>query len=324
VHELLHIVAFSNLTDDETGRNTSGFTLPMDRLMEVGADGLVYFTGEQAMAEFGGPVPLASGSLAHLGEPFGLGKDIMYPFAYNGYREQISDLNLAMMNDMGIATIPGRVLDASAGSDSLAGTAATDHIYVSVSDVPNTVDVFAGGLGHDVVHYAAQRADYAIRAFGDSADIEQNSSVDHLSSIERVEFADGTLLFDFNSTNADAAYRLYGGAFDRTPDEGGLRFWTFDWLNSGGTLHDAAAHFIGSDEFIATYGDRVSNADFVAQLYQNILDRPGEESGQTFWQGYLSERDGDRADVLVHFTQLPEYVGLSAADIDNGYWVAVA
>ncbi|HEV7415482.1 MAG TPA: hypothetical protein VGN98_04955, partial [Tianweitania sediminis] len=74
VHELLHTIGFMTFSDDLTGENP-GYTVPMDRLIFAAPDGKIYFTGEEAIAEFGGPVPLAYGSLAHMGAPFDLGRD---------------------------------------------------------------------------------------------------------------------------------------------------------------------------------------------------------------------------------------------------------
>jgi hypothetical protein len=54
----------------------------------------------------------------------------------------------------------------------------------------------------------------------------------------------------------------------------------------------------------------------------NVLGRPGEADGVAFWNDYLV--GGDRAVALVQFTQLADYVGLSQADIVNGYWVLPA
>ncbi len=79
-------------------------------------------------------------------------------------------------------------------------------------------------------------------------------------------------------------------------------------------------HLVASAEFAALYGANLSDADFVDQLYLNVLGREGEAAGVGFWNGYLAD-GGDRAAALVDFTQLPEYVGLSQADIVNGYWV---
>ncbi len=40
-----------------------------------------------------------------------------------------------------------------------------------------------------------------------------------------------------------------------------------------------------------------------------------------YWNDVLNKQLTDRASVLVEFTQLPEFVGISAANISNGYWV---
>jgi hypothetical protein len=316
-HELLHAIGFNNFTDDGSGQNELGVTLPMDRFMFLSPEGIMYFTGEEAMAVHGGPVPLAYGTLAHLDAP----NDLMHPYAYAGYRDYVSDLNLAMLRDMGVPTIRGNEFVATAGADHFVGNNASDHFVVGGPSQAGTVSRFEGALGFDTVTYWGGRSDFAVAFDGSEVRIGHGGSVDVLTSIERVEFADGALLFDFDSANADAIYRLYGGAFDRTPDEDGLRYWTFGWLNSGGSLEDAAWMFIGSDEFIDTYGDWLSDETFVAQLYRNVLGREDSGSGIAYWTDYLASGLGDRGNVLVQFTQLPEYVGLSAADLENGYWV---
>ena len=67
---------------------------------------------------------------------------------------------------------------------------------------------------------------------------------------------------------------------------------------------------------------RLSNASFVDTLYRKVLDRPGDEGGVLFWNRALDQKSAERADVLVEFTQLTEHVGISMADVSNGYWVA--
>jgi len=140
---------------------------------------------------------------------------------------------------------------------------------------------------------------------------------DVLIDVERIEFTDGVLLFE-GSGNAPAAYRLYS-VFDRAPDEGGLLFWA-GWLDAGGSLHGAAASFLASDEFVALHGSSLTDAQFIDLLYLTVLDREGDAGGVGFWNDYLATR-GDRAGVLMHFTESLEYVGNSLADIENGYWV---
>lgn len=131
---------------------------------------------------------------------------------------------------------------------------------------------------------------------------------------------DGSLRFDLQSPNAPAAYCLYGGAFDRTPDEGGLLFWSA-WLDGGRSLHDADSFFLSSPEFTALHGTNTSDAQFIDKLYLNVLDWPGEEGGEAFWTDNLADAVGDRADVLMHFTQLPEFASRTEQDVADGYWV---
>jgi serralysin len=127
-------------------------------------------------------------------------------------------------------------------------------------------------------------------------------------------------VFDVTSANAPAAYRLYGGAFARTPDEVGFRFWASK-LDEKASLRSVAAEFINSGEFIGRYGSSLSNAAFVDALYQNVLSRGADAGGVAYWNDVLNKQLTDRASVLVEFTQLPEFVGISAANISNGYWV---
>ena len=194
-----------------------------------------------------------------------------------------------------------------AGADRLNGAGGSDSID--------------GGEGSDTAFYAEVRADAQIawdRTTG-AISVAMTTGTDVLTAIERIDFADGDFVFDVASARAAAAYRLYGGAFDRTPDEGGFRYWT-NVLDAGVALRDVAATFITSPEFASRYGS-LSNARFIDQLYQNVLGRLGDTGGTAFWNEALDTRRGSRADVLVEFTQLPEYVGLSLADIQNGYWV---
>jgi hypothetical protein len=183
-------------------------------------------------------------------------------------------------------------------------------------------DVISGSLGIDTVKYnVAKNIDMVRRANSNEIQIWKNQSEkDTLIKIEKVSFNDGSLVFDVTSANAPAAYRLYGGAFDRTPDEGGFRFWA-STLDKNVALRDVAAEFISSEEFIGRYGSSLSNAAFVDALYQNVLHRGGDAGGVAHWNRMLDNKLQDRSDVLVEFTQLPEFVGISAANISNGYWV---
>jgi hypothetical protein len=172
----------------------------------------------------------------------------------------------------------------------------------------------------DIVQYQTTRSAASITLNNGTITVSKTGGTDTLISIERIDFTDGDLVFDVTSANAPAAYRLYGGAFARTPDEGGFRFWT-STLDANVSLRDVATQFIGSGEFIGRYGASLSNAAFVDALYQNVLSRGGDAGGVAHWNRMLDNKFQDRSDILVQFTQLPEFVGISAANITNGYWV---
>lgn len=244
-------------------------------------------------------------------------------YSYAG-QELTSDVLIAgrnvkldvFLDDMGGGS-GGNVIYGTSGHDDLFGTAGDDLFVGSAGN-----DFINGGPGIDTVIYSGPRSHFwvTLQPEGDII-VDKPNGLDLLVSIERAEFTNGTLLFGMESYNADAAYLLYGGAFDRIPDEGGFLFWVYQWLDIGRSLHQAAASFIASPEFISLYGTGLSNSQFVDQLYFNVLGRPGEQQGVEFWNQYLDSGAGDRAMVLVHFTQLPEYVGITWPDMENGYWV---
>lgn len=123
-----------------------------------------------------------------------------------------------------------------------------------------------------------------------------------LSTGTEIAFTDGTGLFDPMGTVEDVD-RLYL-ALGRAPDIGGLAFWTNTVDGAHGSLTDVANRFATSPEFIHNYGS-LSDIAFVEQLYQNVLNRPGDTGGTQFWQGELAS-GVSRGQVLAAFAESPE------------------
>ena len=124
-----------------------------------------------------------------------------------------------------------------------------------------------------------------------------------LTGLPTVTFTDGIAVMDPNGTASDVA-RLYQAALNRTPDAAGLNAWTDRIDISQASLVDVASSFIHSPEFIQTYGS-LSDQDFVQQLYQNTLHRPGDADGAHYWQNALASGAG-RGEVLLNFAESPE------------------
>ena len=127
----------------------------------------------------------------------------------------------------------------------------------------------------------------------------------------RTELADAALTnAPFTETGceeySDSVARLYQAGLDRVPDRDGFEFW-FDAYTSGEyTFPQMAAFFVTSDEFTSRYGE-LSDADFVRQLYRNVLGREGEAGGVEFWTSKMAG-GMTRSVVLMRFAESPENI----------------
>ena len=179
--------------------------------------------------------------------------------------------------------------------------------------------------GFDTVKYTGTRTNHSIILNSGeltiSDKITSNYGTDKLVNVEKISFDDGSLIFDlaFNADNA-LIYRLYKAAFARTPDEDGLRFWA----NSKAKeldFNSISYAFRNSPEFKLKYGE-LTNNDYVYKLYNNVLGREPDTAGLAWWQNELNSGYQTRDQVLIGFAGSNENVIGTAANIDNGYWIA--
>lgn len=110
----------------------------------------------------------------------------------------------------------------------------------------------------------------------------------------------------------DQILRLYRAAFGRSPDATGFQFWVDAYINDARPLLLIATEFTASDEWATLYGTDPTAEELVEALYQNVLERPGEAGGVTFWVGELESGRRDLAQVLVEFTDSDENIALTA------------
>lgn len=185
-------------------------------------------------------------------------------------------------------------IDSAAGNDQFTGFA--DHVYLD------------GGDGKDVWNINGALTAYNVSQTVDGIQITQKTTHQSttFSEIETIVFSDAQLSLVVDPTLVqEQAYRLYKAAFDRQPDLQGLAFWT-DALEGGASLvQDAAQGFVDSSEFHTLYGAQPTDAQFVTQLYQNVLDRNAEGAGYKFWLDSLSQ-GVSRAQVLADFSESVE------------------
>ena len=112
------------------------------------------------------------------------------------------------------------------------------------------------------------------------------------------------------------SFRLYTAYFGRNPDFGGWTFWSKK-LRSGTKLLDVSNFFSTSSEFQRTYGD-IDEAEFVALIYKNVLDRTPDGSGFSFWTRQLQSGRYSRAEVMIGFSESEEYKGRLGFRIATG------
>ncbi len=206
------------------------------------------------------------------------------------------------------------VLNGGGGDDTLIGGSADD--------------VIDGGDGTDAVVYDGLRSGFSTDLMDDGGIVvgHAHGETDTLSDIERIDFADGALIYDLQSPNLDFVYCLYAAAFDRAPDEAGLRFWTgvLDFFDANLPERDKedylASQILASDEYNDLYDPNLSNAEYVDALYRNVHDRLPDDAGRAFWIDVLDSGVG-RDLVLISFAVSDESKDNLAPDLDDGVWV---
>src|SRR4051794_31728848 len=89
-------------------------------------------------------------------------------------------------------------------------------------------------------------------------------------------------------------------------------------FKEGMSVKAMADGFTGSTEFQMKYG-ALDDVGFVRQIYRNVLDREGEQSGVDAWIGGI-KGGMSRGDVVVGFSESQEHQNKMAPYIDNGIW----
>jgi len=169
------------------------------------------------------------------------------------------------------------------------------------------------------------RANISYGAYSDDAEIVGNAADSNVlrgGAGDNTLYDEGTTVVEQDAANEAVfgqVYRIYGATLGRVPDSGGFLSW-YDGLTKpvetgGVTLLQAITGFVNSAEFQATYGT-LTNSAFVDLLYQNVLGRPADPGGLTYWTGRLDDGDS-RAQVVLGFSESGEYRAATNSDLDS-------
>lgn len=197
------------------------------------------------------------------------------------------------------------------GNDTIIGNSGRNTITPGAGN--DSVD---GGAGIDTAVINATRSQAQVTVSGATITVTMGSEIDSFTNLERFRYSDAIVAFDLDG-HAGQAYRLYQAAFARTPDLGGVSFWT-NRIDGGTNLIDVAAGFVASQEFRTVYGTSATNSDIVSKFYQNVLNRAGEPGGINFWVGELNSGARSVSQVLGGFSESAENKQLVGVVIANG------
>jgi hypothetical protein len=116
------------------------------------------------------------------------------------------------------------------------------------------------------------------------------------------------------TANVDPVIRLYSAYFLRPPDRSGLDFW-LGRRRAGWTLSRISDNFAGSSEFKNRYGN-LSNSAYVQLVYSNVLNRPPDAGGLSYWTNQLNTGKKSRGQVMLNFSDSNEYKNKRADYVD--------
>ncbi len=274
LHEMGHALGFTGYYNEAQNNFFANYQTPYDsRLVLI--NGEVYFDGPNVRAVMGGPIPLTDDNYTHYGnsneypgftnDPLvGLMNGVVF---YRGWNYQISDLDLAIMADLGLGTFRWDILDnpfltamrGGQGEDRITGGAGNNLLQ---GDEDN--DIVNGGAGDDTI-YGGTGDD--ILNGGDGIDtIYGDNGNDTANGGNGIDFLYGLSGNDVLTGGKDDDVLNGGDGNDRLDGGAGFDYMTG---GDGDDTYYVDSEFDGINEDLYTGIDEVrSSANFT--LFDNI------------------------------------------------------
>lgn len=247
------------------------------------------FEGENSISVNGGEPVRLHDDLSHIHEDSDI-EALLEPTSTRGEKTLLSDLDLALLEDIGYQTnlVTQSDTDSVVSSTSLTLTGGTAQIaYVAYYGRPGDkggLDYWNQVLSDNQVSYAPQAGD---RLTGSQAEI-YNQIVDAFGNA-----AEADRLFGEFSNNRGKVNQVYQFAFNRNGDSEGLDFWTEQIEQGNVTLATFALEVAlgAQNDDIVVLNNKIESAD----LFTNSIDTQSEidayqgSSGETFGREWLSQ-----------------------------------
>ncbi len=269
-----------------------------------------------------------------------------------GYRDDVEDLHVSLMNSpghranilnpefevIGIGIEIGQFqYDASTDLRSVMVTqnfAATDGaldldlLGGTSAQTPDT-DAPSSGIATGRVNTAAEGSaaftgnsdDYAIVIQDGLVTVRQKGGPDGtetLRDVDQLDFADTTMTLytgvtDLTEAQLETFVEMYIAYFNRAPAAEGLAYWGTQ-LTNGMSLQKIAASFFKQPETQAKYPEHMEYEDFVTEVFVNVLGRPPAQAGLDYWTGQLASGAVSRPTFMLDVINGAKAATGSAAD----------
>ncbi len=191
------------------------------------------------------------------------------------------------------------------------GTAGDDSF--EIADETLFVD---GGDGTDTAEFDGEVDDTTFGFIDGGFTATTDGTTVELLDVERFVFDDETVIVS-DSEIAAQVFRAFGVGLGREGDIAGITFWTGEAEENGiGFVADA---ILESDEFADQFGGGVpSDEEIVEEFYGNFLMREPDPAGLAFWNAQLDSGALDASDLILAFSESPEFRELTENTFDDG------
>lgn len=205
------------------------------------------------------------------------------------------------LTDSGYATIS--VTAAQLSADSAALNAISGNLILSVDASSSANATIAGVASHaTVIDFSGTASQYTVAAAGDGINVTVTGSAigtDHISNAEILKFSDFSEILASATPVSGAVLsaaniaELYAAGLGRAPDAAGLNYYE-NILKATPGLAGAtvASWFLASPEYTASHSyaqTTAGDAQFVSDLYSNMLHRAGTTAEITYYQNIISQ-----------------------------------
>ncbi|MEO1603484.1 MAG: DUF4214 domain-containing protein, partial [Pseudomonadota bacterium] len=291
--------------DVESNNTVNGWMLPVDDSFDLGEE-----TGDVMILGLGGDDTVALG----MGQDFFHGGEGTDTVDLSGYTDAVT---VDLVAGEVVGPLDFGNTDGLLSVENVIGTAFDDAL--NGDDGDNVLaggggaDMIDGGEGVDIARFDGAISSAVVAAVAGGYEVTISEATTTLASIEEIAFADGAYQVD-TSEEATDVYLLFTFINDAAPDAGALAA-TLDLLADGTTLSTL------STILMAGSGDldpALANADFVAGLYEDGLQRSADDAGAAYWSGLLDDGALERTDVMLAFALSNEADEVYADETDSG------